>query len=137
MQVQLLATIGRIVLGLYFLAAGAGKIFNPAPPEQIAHMIANGVPWPELNYTLAAACEATAGICFIIGLHVRLVAILLAIFTVFVSVLLHAFWKETGHESFVQMMMFMKNIATAAGILAFAGFGSGPLALDRWFGVQE
>lgn len=137
MQVQVLATIGRIVLGLFFLAAGAGKIFNPAPPEQIAHMVANGVPWPELNFTLAAACEATAGICLIIGLHVRLVAILLAAFTVGVSILLHAFWKETGHEGFVQMMMFMKNIATAAGILAFAGFGSGPFALDRWFGVRE
>lgn len=137
MQVQTLATIGRIILGLYFFAAGAGKIFNPAPPEQIAHMVANGVPWPELNFTLAAACEATAGLCFIIGLHVRLVAMLLAAFTVFVSILLHAFWKETGHEAFIQMMMFMKNIATAAGILAFAGFGSGPFAVDRWFGVKE
>jgi putative oxidoreductase len=137
MQVQTLATIGRIILGLYFLAAGAGKIFNPAPPEQIAHMVANGVPWPELSFTLAAACETTAGICFIIGLHVRLVALLLALFTVGVSVLLHAFWKETGHEQFVQMIMFMKNFATAGGLLAFAGFGAGPLALDRWFGVKD
>jgi putative oxidoreductase len=137
MQVQTLATIGRIILGLYFLAAGAGKIFNPAPPEQIAHMVAYGIPWPELNFTLAAACEATAGLCFIIGLHVRLVAMLLALFTVGVSVLLHAFWKEAGHEQFVQMIMFMKNFATAGGLLAFAGFGAGPLALDRWFGVKD
>ena len=81
MQVQTLATIGRIILGLYFLAAGAGKIFNPAPPEQIAHMVATFVPWPELKFTLAAACEATAGLCFIIVLHVRLVAMLLGAFT--------------------------------------------------------
>jgi putative oxidoreductase len=51
-----------------------------------------------------------------------------------VSVVLHAFWKDTGHEQMVQMIMFMKNIATAAGLLAFAGFGPGPLAVDRIFG---
>jgi putative oxidoreductase len=136
MQVQTFATIGRVVIGLYFLMAGMGKAFAPAPAEQIAHMVANGVPSPELMFALAAACEATAGLCFIIGLHVRLVAALLALFTVGVSVLLHAFWKETGHEQIVQMLMFMKNIATAAGILAFLGFGSGPYAVDNLYGVK-
>lgn len=136
MQVQTFATIGRIVLGLYFLMAGMGKAFDPAPVQQVAHMVANGIPAPELMFTLAAACEATAGLCLIIGLHVRLVASLLALFTVGVSVLLHAFWKETGHEQIVQMLMFMKNIATAAGLLAFVGFGSGPFAIDNRYGVK-
>ena len=136
MPIQTFATVGRVLLGLYFLMAGLSKAFDPAPPQQIAHMIANGVPMPELMFTLAAACELTAGLCFIIGLHVRLVATLLALFTVGVSVVLHAFWKETGHEQFVQMLMFMKNIATAAGILAFVGFGSGPFALDNRYGVR-
>jgi putative oxidoreductase len=136
MPVQIFATIGRMVLGLYFLMAGMGKAFDPAPAQQIANMVAGGIPAPELMFALAAACEATAGLCFIIGLHVRLVAALLALFTVGVSILLHAFWKETGHEQFIQMLMFMKNIATAAGLLAFVGFGSGPYAIDNRYGVK-
>ena len=131
MQIQYLATFGRIILGLYFLAAGTGKIFGPVALPQVEHMTANGVPFAEVMFVLAGACETIAGICFIIGLHTRLVAILLALFTVLVSIVLHAFWKETGHDQFIQMMMFLKNIATAAGLLGFAGFGSGPLAVDR------
>lgn len=135
MSPQLFATFGRIIIGLYFLAAGAGKAFAPLPPDQIQHMMENGIPMAELMFVLSAACELIAGLCFIIGLHVRLVAILLALFTVLVSVTLHAFWKvPAGHEQMIQMLMFLKNIATMGGLLAFAGFGSGPLALDRLYG---
>ena len=130
---QHLATLGRIVIGLFFLAAGTSKIMNPAPAEQIAHMTANGVPWPELMFTLAAACETTAGLCLILGLHVQLVSILLVVFTVVVSMLLHAFWTFEGQERTVQMIMFMKNIALSGGLLALAGQGGGTLSLDHWF----
>ena len=132
---QYAATLGRIVLGLYFLAAGAGKILGPLPAAQIAHMTANGIPSAELMFVLAGACETIGGICMILGLHTRLVAALLAAFCVLTSVTLHAFWKEPqGHEQMVQMIMFMKNFSTMAGLLAFVGFGSGPLSVDRVYG---
>ncbi|NOT40120.1 MAG: DoxX family protein [Alphaproteobacteria bacterium] len=129
------ATLGRILLGLYFLAAGAGKIMSPIPVEQVAHMAASGIPSAELMFVAAGACETIAGICMVLGLHTRLVAILLALFCVLASVTLHAFWKEPeGHEKLVQMIMFLKNMSTMAGLFAFAGFGSGPLSLDRFYG---
>ena len=131
------ATIGRVVLGLYFLAAGAGKISAPIPVDQIAHMTAQGIPAAEIMFVLAGACETIGGICMIIGLQVRLVAALLAAFCVLTSVTLHAFWvTPEGHEKFVQMIMFMKNIATMGGLLAYVGFGSGPLAVDKSYGVD-
>lgn len=133
---QYAATVGRIILGLYFLAAGAGKVFAPSlPVDQIAHMTASGVPAAELMFVLAGACETTAGICMVFGLHTRLVAALLAAFCVVASMALHAFWSmPEGHEKLVQMLMFMKNMSTMAGLLAFTGFGSGPLSMDRYFG---
>lgn len=138
MPIHLVATAGRVVLGLYFLAAGAGKIASPVPADQIAHMAAQGIPAAELMYVLAGACETIAGLCLIIGLQVRLVAFLLALFCILVSVTLHAFWKEPpGKEQFLQMIMFLKNMATMGGLLAFVGFGSGPLAVDRLYGVRE
>lgn len=137
MNAQYLATLGRIIIGLFFLAAGAAKLMGPAPVAQVARMMDAGVPWPELMFTLAAACETTAGLCFILGLHVRLVSLLLVAFTVFVSILLHAFWTFTGEERGVQMIMFLKNIALSGGLLAFAGFGPGKLSLDQWFGKGD
>lgn len=137
MNTQYLATIGRIIIGLFFLAAGASKIGGPAPAEQVVRMLEAGVPAPELMFALAAACETTAGLCFILGLHVRLVSLLLFAFTVLVSILLHAFWTFTGEERTVQMIMFLKNIALSGGLLAFAGFGPGKLSLDHWFGKGD
>lgn len=137
MNTQYLATLGRIIIGLFFLAAGAAKLVDPAPVAQVARMMDAGVPWPELMFTLAAACETAAGLCFILGLHVRLVSLLLVAFTVFVSILLHAFWTFTGEERGVQMIMFLKNIALSGGLLAFAGFGPGKLSLDHWFGKGD
>jgi putative oxidoreductase len=138
MPIHFAATLGRIILGVYFQAAGAGKIASLPPPDQIAHTANSGIPSPELMFVLAGACEAIAGICLIIGLHVRLVSFLLAGFCILASVTLHAFWLEPeGHEKFVQMLMFMKNMATMAGLLAFVGFGSGPLAIDRLYGIKE
>ncbi|MBP6014772.1 MAG: DoxX family protein [Alphaproteobacteria bacterium] len=134
---QFFATFGRVILGLYFLAAGAGKISSPVPVDQIAHMTAQGIPSAEIMFVLAGACETIAGICMIIGLQVRLVAALLAAFCVLASVALHAFWAAPeGHEKLVQMIMFMKNIATMGGLLAYVGFGSGPLAVDKAYGVD-
>ncbi|MGH8595808.1 MAG: DoxX family membrane protein, partial [Gammaproteobacteria bacterium] len=63
MPVHLFATLGRIVVGLYFLAAGAGKISGPIPIDQIAHMTAQGIPAAEYMYVLAGACETIAGLC--------------------------------------------------------------------------
>ena len=99
-------------------------------------MAAHGISYAEYLFPLAGACEIIGGLTLLIGLHTRLVALLLAAFVILVSVTLHAFWQVTngGHEQFVQMIMFLKNMTTFAGLLAFIGFGSGPLAIDNFYG---
>lgn len=137
MPVQLIATLGRVLLGAYFLLGGAGKIFGPSDGGQIAHMTANGIPFAEYMFPLAGACEIIGGLALLIGLHTRLVSFLLAGFVILVSVTLHAFWHPapagSEHEQLVQMIMFMKNMTTFAGLLAFIGFGSGPMAIDNFY----
>ena len=141
MPVQFVATGGRVMLGAYFLLGGAGKIFGSSDGGQIAHMAANGVPFAEYLFPLAGACEIIGGVTLLIGLHTRLVSLLLAGFVILVSVTLHAFWHPAQdgaeHEQFVQLIMFMKNMTTFAGLLAYVGFGSGPLAVDNLYEPQE
>ena len=140
MPLQLIATVGRVILGAYFLLGGAAKIFGSSDGGQIAHMTANGLPFAEYLFPLAGACETIGGVTLIVGLHTRLVAVLLAAFVILVSVTLHAFWQAGDggeHEQLVQMVMFMKNMTTFAGLLAFVGFGSGPLAIDNLYLNRE
>ena len=137
MPVEFVATVGRVLLGAYFLLGGAAKVFAVSDGGQIAHMAASGIPASQFLFPLAGACEIIGGVTLIIGLHTRLVAFLLAGFVILVSVTLHAFWKQVEpgaeHEQFVQMIMFLKNMTTFAGLLAFVGFGSGPLAIDNLY----
>lgn len=137
MPVESVATVGRVIFGAYFLLGGVAKIFGASDGGQIAHMAANGVPLAQYMFPLAGACEIIGGVTLMVGLHTRLVALLLAGFVILVSVVLHAFWRlnESGaeHEQFVQLIMFMKNMTTFAGLLAFVGFGSGPLAIDNFY----
>jgi putative oxidoreductase len=137
MPVEFVATVGRVMLGAYFLLGGVAKIFGASDGGQITHMTANGIPLAQYMFPLAGACEIIGGVTLLLGLHTRLVALLLAGFVILASVTLHAFWRftESGaeHEQLVQMIMFMKNMTTFAGLLAFVGFGSGPLAIDNLY----
>jgi putative oxidoreductase len=140
MPVQFVATVGRVILGAYFLLGGVAKIFGSSDGGQIAHMAANGIPYAEYMFPLAGACEIIGGVTLLIGLHTRLVSLLLAGFVILVSVMLHAFWRpiEGGeHEQLIQMVMFMKNMTTFAALLAFIGFGPGPLAIDSLYDSKE
>ena len=142
MPVNLVATVGRVILGAYFLLGGVSKIFGPAAigAKQIAQMTAHGIPSAEYLFPLSGGCEIIGGLTLLLGLHTQLVALLLAGFTILVSVTMHKFWgaAATGDdEQFVQMIMFMKNMTTFAGLLAFAGFGSGPLAIDNFYRERD
>jgi putative oxidoreductase len=140
MPVEFLATVGRAIVGAYFLLAGVGKIFSPNDGGQVAHMTSAGIPNADWLFPLAGACEIVGGLTLLLGLHTRLVAFLLASFVVLASVTMHKFWgaAATGdQEQFTQMIMFMKNMTTFAGLLAFVGFGSGPLAIDNLYDDDE
>src|SRR3954465_3167814 len=123
MPMHLIATVGRALLGAYFLLGGVSKIFGAAPmaAQQIAQMTVHGIPSAEYLFPLSGACEIIGGLTMVLGLHTRLVALLLGGFVILVSVTMHKFWGSgaTGdHEQFVQMIMFMKNMTTFAGLLA-------------------
>lgn len=138
MAIHLFQTIARLIIGLYFLAAGTSK-FGPLPVEMITKMTATGIPNAEQLYMLAAACEVIGGVCLIIGLQVRLVAFLLAAFVAYVSWKLHDFWQmpQGETETMTQMVLFLKNMAIMGGLFALVAHGSGPASADHAYGIDE
>ena len=112
---------GRVLLASLFLISGLGKIGSYAGTA--GYMAAVGVPGALLP--LVIALEVLGGIAIIVGWQTRVVALLLAGFTLVAGMLFHSNFADQ-----MQTIMFLKNVAIAGGFLLLAAKGSGRLSLD-------
>ncbi|MFK7902147.1 MAG: DoxX family protein [Nitratireductor sp.] len=118
-----LLLIGRILLGLLFVAAGAGKLGGM---EGVAGYIASkGLPMPSILAWVSTIFEIVAGICIIIGFKTKLMSYLLAAFCVLAAAIFHF---DPSNQS--EMTSFLKNLAIAGGFLALSVSGPGSMSVD-------
>ena len=118
------APVARLFLAFLFLMAGFGKLMNPA--GTIGYISSVGLPLPQLGYAIALAAELGGGLLILVGYQTRLIAPLMAIFTLATAVFFHNNFADQ-----TQQIMFMKNIAIAGGFLALMANGAGPLSIDN------
>ncbi len=118
---SLTALAGRILLSVIFILAGVQKIGTYAATQ--GYMEAYGV--PGLLLPLVILTEIGAGLLVAAGYFTRLAAILLAGFTVVAALVFHS---DFGDQ--MQMILFMKNLAIAGGLMLLVAFGGGSYALD-------
>jgi len=115
------APLGRLLLGGFFALAGFNKIGGYAGTQGFMESV--GVPGELLPLTIAL--ELGGGLALIAGWHTRLVAALLAGFTIIAGLIFHADFSDM-----MQMLLFKKNIAIAGGLLLLVAMGPGALAVD-------
>ena len=113
---------GRVLLAALFLLSGVGKIAGYAATA--GYMASVGVPGALLP--LVVATELLGAIAIIIGWKTRIVAFLLAGFT-----LLSAFVFHSNFANQVEMVMFLKNVSIAGGLLLLVVHGAGRISVDR------
>lgn len=113
---------GRSMLSLLFILSGYSKIGGYEGTA--AYMASIGVPGFLLAPTIAL--ELLGGIALVIGFQTRLVALLLAAFSIASALLFHADLADQ-----VQFIMFFKNIAMAGGFLLLTVQPLGAWTLDR------
>jgi putative oxidoreductase len=120
----LLATIGRVLIAIIFIISGFGKI--SAPEATQGYIASVGMPVPFLAYIGAILIEFGGGILLIIGYRARLVAAIMAVFTVVAALYFHHAFGDQN-----QMVHFLKNISMAGGLLQVVAFGAGAFSLDN------
>jgi putative oxidoreductase len=113
---------GRSLLALLFLLSGLGKL--GAYGATAAYMSSQGVPGALLPVVIAT--ELLGAITIILGWNTRIVAFLLADFSLLTALTFHSNLADQ-----TQMIMFFKNISIAGGFLLLVANGAGPLSLDR------
>ena len=117
------AAVGRVLLATIFVLSGVGKIADPG--GTIAYIGAAGLPLPQLAFAGATLIEVGGGIALVLGYRTRIVAAVLAIFSLLTAVAFHSVFADQN-----QMIHFLKNVAMAGGLLQVVAFGAGRLSLD-------
>ena len=113
--------VGRVLIAVLFVLSGWGKIGGYAGAQ--GYMQSAGVPGGLLP--LVILLELGGGLAIITGFYTRVVAVLLAGFSVLAALLFH-----TGADQ-IQQIMFMKNLGLAGGFLFLVANGAGRLSVDH------
>jgi putative oxidoreductase len=113
---------GRILLSVLFLLSGVGKI--GAYAATATYMSSVGVPGVLLPVVIAT--EVVGATAIILGWQTRITAFLLAGYSLLTALVFH-----TNFADQIEMIMFLKNVSIAGGLLLLVANGAGPLSLDR------
>ena len=119
------AAAARVLLAALFLISGVQKLFVPAMIQ--GYIASAGLPLPSVVYAITVVIEIGAGALLLVGFRARLMAGVLAAFTVAAALIFH---RALGDPN--QFVHFMKNLAIAGGLLHVAAFGAGAFSLDGY-----
>ncbi len=130
------ATLGRVLLGLFFLAA-AWDMCAGDHAMMMQRMTEHHVPMMPAAYTAIMVLQVFGGAALVVGFGTRIAALVLAAYIIAISYYLHNFWGMPASapgavtpDHAAEIVAWVRNLAIVGGLLAFVGFGSGPLALD-------
>ena len=120
--------IGRILIVTLFLPAGLSKLagFEGA----LAYFASLGIPAPTFALIATIVIEIAGSMTLLLGFQTRLVAIVMAIFTLLAAVTGHAYWAAPADAVFIAQLLFFKNIAVMGGLLVLASAGAGSFSID-------
>ncbi len=116
--------IARILLAVIFVMAGMSKLTGAE--ANAGYFAALGIPLPGIMVYVVGVFEMVAGIALIAGYRARHAALALAAFSIASALLAHMNFADQ-----TQMIMFMKNLGLAGGLLLIWVHGPGAMAVDK------
>lgn len=113
---QTLFVIGQIILGGYFLMAGAMHFLKRKDFTAYAHM--KHLPLPSFSVALSGLALVLGGVGVLLQIAITWAYILLIVFLILAAFLMHNFWMaKDAQMKMADMVNFQKNLALAAALL--------------------
>lgn len=108
--------LGRVLFGGYFVMA---SIMHFTKLEMMAQYAGSKhVPMPRLATIGTGIMILLGGLGIIVGAYVGYAVLLLSIFLIPTSFVMHNFWKETDQNmKMISMQMFLKNMVMFGAVL--------------------
>ena len=116
--------VGRLLIGLPFAMSGLSKLAAIGPTTDMIR--AAGLPLPSFALAVSVAVELGGGLLIVAGFQTRIVAAVLALFSLATAVSFHSNFADQN-----QMIHFLKNVMMAGGLLQIVAFGAGALSVDN------
>jgi putative oxidoreductase len=123
-----IALAGRILLAFIFVQSGIAKL--GAIDATVANMTGHGIPLSNVLVWGAVVLEIGGGLLLMTGLFARCAALALAIYTLVLALLFHAYWLAPAAEARAQHASFFGHISMIGGMLYVVAFGAGGYSLD-------
>ena len=125
---NLTVPIGRFLFSLIFIISG----FNHFTSGSVSYADSMGLPLADFLVPISGLMAIVGGLSLLIGLHAKAGGILLLLFLVPVTLIMHNFWRtQDPIEAQMQLIHFLKNMAFIGGIILIIFFGGGPFSLDN------
>jgi putative oxidoreductase len=129
MSPKLLVVTGRTLFSLHFLVT---SLLHVVKFEfLVAQMAVRGVPAPRFFLILATVLQVLGALSIMLGYKAKTGALLLILFIVPSTPVMHNFWALQGQDAFVNFAFFIRNISILGALLLIIAFGSGPGSLDN------
>jgi putative oxidoreductase len=126
-ELRWLVPIGRVLLASIFIVSSLSHFSN----QTIAYAQSMGVPGAGFLVPMAGLMAGIGGISVLLGFETRWGALLLVLFLVPVTLVMHRFWDVSDPEAaMMQRIQFMKNVTMLGGVLLVLYWGGGPISID-------
>ncbi len=119
--------LGRILFSIVFLLSSIDHFDG----HDLSYAIAAHVPLAKIAVPIAGVMILAGGLSILFGYKAKLGALLIIIFLIPVTPMMHNFWAVTDprmHE--VHKVNFLKNLAMLGAAFLITQFGAGPWSFD-------
>jgi len=128
--VEFLFLLGRILYAMIFIMSGFGHLTRTKAMAEYAK--SKGVPAPGLATVGTGILILLGGLSILLGYQPQVGAVLLIIFLVPTSLMMHNFWAVKDQmQKQLEMVNFLKNIAMTGAALLFLNISQWPLSLGQ------
>lgn len=124
-----LMLLARILMMVLFVMSGWSKLTGFQ--GTVGYMASTGAPMPAVAAAVAVIMEFGVGICLLIGLWTRPLALLMAIFVLGTSLIAHHYWNMEGAAQGANKIQFYKNLTIMGALFLLAAVGPGKYAVQK------
>lgn len=106
---------GRVLIGFFFLFFGVWNFMHWRPTLDFMHQ--RKIPVAKPFMFLGIIWQTLTGLLLILGMYIKLVALLLIPFDIVAVFIFHAFWTAEGEVRRLNMILFIANLTGTLGAL--------------------